>query len=204
MKRNQLCNYGEALENVKDINILECSEQDIFNVMKNALLKAFDRETTFDMRMLEQMELLEDKCDVGVVLEADNLMYPYIKLVIAITDGYYDDVQEKFKMYSKRDAEFDVLLTPFVCELDKHDERVGVYGGSNKDLTTAWRRVLISIFPKWEEKFKEYLERIKKSKIEAAQGDSKSKIDMINRKTKAICDKAEEEYNSELATIGLE
>ena len=103
MERRQLSEFGEAVANAKDVDILECSEQDIFNVMKDYLLKAFDTETTFDMRLLEQMELMENECSVGITNEKDGKLYPFVKLAIAIRDGYYDTDAKEFKLYKKRD-----------------------------------------------------------------------------------------------------
>jgi len=205
MERRQLSEFGEAVQNIKDIDILECSEQDVFGVMKEHLLKAFDRETTFDMRLLEQMELMEQECSVGITNEKDGKIYPFIKLAIAIRDGYFDDVEKQFKLYKKRDAEFEVRFTPFNCNLDKLGENThGIYGGSDKELTAAWRHVMMQVFPKWEEKFKAYLEAIKASKIGVIEKDAQAKIDRLNREKKVVCDKAEEEYKAELASVGLE
>ena len=182
MERRQLSEFGKAVENVKDIDILECSEQDIFNVMKEHLLKAFDRETTFDMRLLEQMELLENECGVGITNEKDGNLYPFIKLAIAIRDGYYDTEAKEFRLYKKRDAEFEVMFTPFNCKLDKLGENThGIYGGSDKNLTTAWRHIMMQVFPKWEEKFKAYLEKIKSAKIGETERDAQSKIERLNK-----------------------
>ena len=151
MERRQLSEFGEAVENAKDVDILQCSEQDIFNVMKEHLLKAFDRETTFDMRLLEQMELMEKECSVGIINEKDGKLYPFVKLAIAIRDGFYDSVEKQFKLYKKRDAEFEVMFTPFNCKLDKLGENThGIYGGSDKELTAAWRHVMMQVFPKWD------------------------------------------------------
>ena len=205
MERRQLSEFGEAVANAKDVDILECSEQDIFNVMKDYLLKAFDTETTFDMRLLEQMELMPNQCSVGITNEKDGKLYPFVKLAIAIRDGYYDTDAKEFKLYKKRDAEFEAMFTPFNCTLEKLNENThGIYGGSNKMLTTAWRKIMMQVFPKWEDKFKAYLETIKASKIGVIERDAQVKVDRLNREKKLICDKAEEEYKAELKSIGLE
>lgn len=205
MERRQLSEFGEAVENIKGIDILECSEQDIFNVMKDYLLKAFDTETTFDMRLLEQMELMENECSVGITNEKDGKLYPYIKLAIAIRDGYYDTGVKEFKLYEKRDAEFEAMFTPFNCSIDKLNENThGIYGGSNKMLTAAWRKIMMQVFPKWEDKFKAYLEAVKTSKIGVIERDAQVKVDRLNREKQLVCDKAEEEYKAELKSIGLE
>ena len=205
MERRQLSEFGEAVENAKDVDILQCSEQDIFNVMKEHLLKAFDRETTFDMRLLEQMELMEKECSVGIVNEKDGKLYPFVKLAIAIRDGFFDDVEKQFKLYKKRDAEFEVRFTPFNCNLDKLGENTHwIYGGSDKELTTAWRHIMMQVFPKWEEKFRTYLERIKNFKISEATKESEDKIKRLQRESRYACSKIEEEYSEELKSIGLE
>lgn len=201
----QTSEFGEAIENAKDIDILECTEQDIFNVMRDALLKAFDTETTFDMRLPEQMMLMEKEGSVGIVLEDDKKLYPFVKLAIGIRDGYFDDVEKKFKLYKKRDAEFEVLFTPFNCKLEKRGEKTGgIYSGSDKQLTAAWRKIMMSIFPKWEEKFRTYLEVIKNSKIKKATRTSEEEIKRLQRESKYLCHKAEEEYSEELKSIGLQ
>ncbi|MBE5756134.1 MAG: hypothetical protein E7341_05640 [Clostridiales bacterium] len=201
----QLSEFGEAIENAQGIDIWECSSVDIFEIMKEHLLKAFDKETTFDMRLLEQMELMTKECSVGITNEKDGNIYPFTKLAIAIRDGYYDTDAEEFKLYKKRDAEFEVMFTPFNCSLDKFRQNTGgIYSGSDKELTAAWRKVLMQVFPVWEEKFKAYLERIKAAKLGKIEGDIQSKIDRLNREKKAICEKAEDEYKQELASVGLE
>ena len=196
--------FSEAAYNAKDIDILECTEYDIFWVMKEALLKAFDKETTFDMRLLEQMELIDKNCIVGIVTEKDKKLYPFIQLGIGIKDGYYDEVDKQFKLYKKRDAEFDVTFTPFNCCLEKHGQKTGgIYSGSDKELTAEWRNIMKQLFPKWEEKFKAYLETVKKLKIEKAQKDSQIKIEVLEKESANACKKAEEEYLEGLKSIGL-
>ncbi len=205
MENMQKSEFGEAIENAEGIDILECSEHDIFNVMQEALLKAFDRETTFDMRMPQQMMLMEKDCSVGVMNEKDHKLYPFVKLVIGIRDGYYDDVEKVFKMYKKRDAEFEVLFTPFTCALEKHGQKTGgIYSGSDKNLTAAWRKIMMGVFPKWEEKFRVYLQTIKESKISEITNSSENEIKRLQREIRFGCHKAEEEYSEELKSVGLE
>ena len=205
MERLELSDAGKAVQNIKDIDILECSEQDIFEVMKSHLLKAFDNETTFDMRQLEQMELLIDECGVDIAKEKDGNFYPLIKLAIAIRDGYYDTNEQVFKIYPTRDAKFEAKFSPFTCSLDKFGENTrGIYSGSDKNLTTAWRQIMMQAFPMWEEKFKKYLLAIKAEKVRKVEEQTSTRIGRIKREHQLIIDRAEEDYKSELATVGLE
>lgn len=205
MENKQRSEFSEAAYNAKDIDILECTEQDIFWVMKDALLKAFDTETTFDMRLLEQMELIDKNCIVGIITEKDKKLYPFVQLGIGIKDGYYDEADKQFKIYKKRDAEFDVTFTPFNCCLEKHGQKTGgIYSGSDKELTAAWRKIMMGVFPKWEEKFRVYLETVKNLKIERVQNDSQAKMEQLQRESKHACSKADEEYLEGLKSIGLE
>ena len=205
MEKLEFSDAGKAIQNARGIDILECSEQGIFEVMKSHLLKAFDTETTFDMRQLDQMELLIDECGVDIEKEKDGKLYPLIKLAIAIRDGYYDTNEQVFKIYPTRDAKFEVKFTPFTCSLDKFGENTrGIYGGSDKNLTAAWRSVLMQVFPEWEERFKKYLLSIKESKVKKVEQEISTRIGRIKREHQVLIDEAEDEYKNELATIGLE
>lgn len=205
MDRREFSDFAKAAQNLQGIDILECSEQDIFDIMKQHLLKAFDRETTFDMREFEQMMLEPEKCSVGVEKEKDGELYPFIKIAIAIRDGYFDTTENKFKIYKTRDAEFEAKFTPFNCSLDKFGENTrGIYGGSDKQLTAAWRNILILTFPEWEEKFKKYLETVKNLKLKPIEEQKSTKIGRIKREHQVIVDAIEEDYKAELATVGLE
>ena len=202
MERRQLSEFGEAVANAKDVDILECSEQDIFNVMKDYLLKAFDTETTFDMRLLEQMELMPNQCSVGITKEKDEKLYPFVKLAIVIRDG--DMRNGKFKINKHRDAEFEITFTPFNCTMEKYKKQTGVYGGSDKMLTHEWRNVLRIIYGSiWDEKFKKYLEDIKSNKINRLRDQKSVKVGRIKAETEEACKRAEDEYNSELAALGM-
>lgn len=175
--------FGKAYENIQGIDILECSEEDIFNLMQPALLKAFDKETTFDMRLFQQMELMRDKGSIAVNIEKDGKLYPLIKLIILIKDGYYDEKAKLFKVQEHRNAEFELSLTPFTCTLEKYGKiHSGIYSGSDKELTKAWRLIMKGAFPAWEGKFRTYLETIKNAKINSSN----------------------KEFNEELSSVGLQ
>lgn len=174
--------FSKALENIQGIDILECREEDVFSLMLPALMKAFDKETTFDIRLLQQVNLVSDKGSVGMTTEKDGNLYPLIKLVIAIQDGYYDERAKSFKIQPHRNAEFELSLTPFTCALEKHGKSTGgIYSGSDKDLTKAWRAIMKIAFPAWEAKFRAYQQNIKSTKINQANA----------------------EYNQELSSVGL-
>ena len=175
--------FSKAYENIQDIDILECPEEDIFNNMQSSLLKAFDKETTFDMRLFQQMELMRDKGSIAVNIEKDGNLYPLIKLIILIKDGYYDEKAKLFKVQEHRTAEFELSLTPFTCSLEKHGKSTGgIYSGSDKELTKAWRLIMKGAFPAWEGKFRTYLETIKNAKINSSN----------------------KEFNEELSSVGLQ
>ena len=186
MANKQISKFCEALENIDGIDILECKEEDIFSLMQPSLLNAFDKETTFDMRKIEQIELLQGQSSVGTTTEKDGKIYPFINLVVTVKDGYFDPKTQQFNIFKTievvRDSIFDVTFTPFTCSLEKHSAaKNGFYSGSDKELTKAWRAIMKEVFPAWESKFRSYLETIKTSKIESTNA----------------------EYNQELESLGL-
>ena len=97
-------------------------------------------------------------------------------------DGYYDEKAKLFKVQEHRNAEFELSLTPFTCSLEKHGKSTGgIYSGSDKELTKAWRLIMKEAFPAWEAKFRAYQQNIKSTKINQANA----------------------EYNQELSSVGL-
>lgn len=202
MEERQQSEFAEALENAKEIDILQCTEGDLFEIMSHDLLKAFDKETTFDMRLLDQMELVEKDGSVGILTEKDGKLYPFVKIAVVIRDG--DMRNGKFKISKNRDAEFEITFTPFNCTMEKYKKQTGVYGGSDKMLTQEWRAVLRMVYGGiWEDKFKKYLEDIKAIKVGKINSEKSTRVGRITAESEEMLKKAEEEYNSELASAGL-
>lgn len=170
----------EAIKNVEGFNFTRMSYKEIFDKMRAMLVYAFDDVTTFDMRSTEQIKPL--LYDLGYVVEKDLKIYPATILTLQIMDW---DARNNCKDIWRK-ANFQLKLTPFRCELEKAEEKTGVYGGYDKDLTRLWRTILKCKYPEYEQGFKRYAIDARDVKIEQAKAEYE-----------AICDKADAEYNAE-------
>ena len=56
---------------------------------------------------------------------------------------------------------------------------------------------MMSLFPKWEQKFRVYLETVKNLKIDKVKSKSEEDIKKAQRESRYLCNKAEKEYNEE-------
>ena len=170
----------EALKNVENFNFTRMSYKEIFDKMQGMLVYAFDSVTTFDMRSSEQIKPL--LYDLGYVVEKDLKIYPATILTLQIIDW---DARNNCKDIWRK-ANFQLKLSPFKCELEKAEEKTGVYGGYDKELTRLWRTILKCKYPEYEQGLKRYAIDARDAKIEQAKAECK-----------AICEKADEEYNEE-------
>lgn len=178
--------YGQAFKNVKDFNFTQMSYGELFDLLKDDLVCAFDAVTTFDMRSPDQIELDLQYCDIGLVDEKDFKTYPAVVLGIKIVDW---DVRNQCKAVWRK-AYFQLKLIPFRCGLDKLDEMTGVYGGYDKELTIVWRKLLKEKYPAWEEAFQQYLLDVRNNKVETAK-----------RQCDAARMQADKEYDEEFASL---
>lgn len=152
--------------------------ENILSLLKKPLLKAFDSETTFDMRMESQMELLGG--GYFVQREKDGNFYTFTKLRIRIYDY---DIQRNCPDL-RRSAEFYLTLSPFNCSLSGVNEKGiadgSVYGGYDKQLTREWRSILRRLYSNWKELFDTYcsdVRAIQLAKAETVYKEARRKAD---------------------------
>lgn len=142
----------EAMKNVRDFNFTRLPKKEIFDVMRESLMKAFDKVTTFDMRVLAQVGLIEEGCGIKVVQEKDNKFYQAIVLSLKINDW---NPEIEYVDFLKKDY-FQLVLTPFTCLLTRVGDKDNMYADCDKELTEVWRKFLKQKFPLWETAFNDY------------------------------------------------
>ena len=174
---------------VQDYNIADMDLMWLFNQMSPTLMKAFDNETSYDMRVREQMVLDLDHSSYDLVRGKDGELYPKIIMNVIIKD--YDWMLRQ--VIENSAVHFECSFTPFTCSLDRDICTHGIYSGYDKELTSHWRKILNYTYPEiWAKSFKKYVERIKKLKIEASK---KVYDDSVLE--------AEKEYNEEINNLHL-
>ncbi len=147
---------------VQDYNIADLDLEWIFNEMADTLLKAFDSETSYDMRIREQMKLDIDHSSYDIVMGKDNEWYPKIIMSIVIKD--YDWMLRKVEENTA--VWFECSFTPFTCSLDRDISPRGIYNGYDRELTIAWRKILNKLYPEvWKNSFEKYIKRVKEIKL---------------------------------------
>ena len=149
--------FDEAFDNIKEFNMLELEEDYIFKTLLPELVSAFDKETTFDMRVPEQVELLKDRTSLGITNDKDGNIYPYIMLTMLVRD--WNPTAEKVCRFRK--GTFVLTLKPFDCSLEKYGEKSQMYNGADAELTNAWRNLLKQEFAEaWEDAYKQHKEKL--------------------------------------------
>ncbi|MFQ6752470.1 MAG: hypothetical protein ACLRFL_02790 [Clostridia bacterium] len=147
---------------VQDYNIVDLDLEWIFNEMSDTLLKAFDSETSYDMRTREQMELDLEHSSYDLIKGKDNEWYPKIIMNIIIKD--YDWMLRR--VIENSAVHFELSLTPFTCGLDRDISPRGIYNGYDGELTIAWRKMLNKLYPEvWKDSFEKYIKRVKEIKL---------------------------------------
>ena len=174
---------------VQDYNIVDINLECIFNEMSDTLLKAFDSETSYDMRTRDQMKLDLEHSSYNLVMGKDGEWYPKIIMSIVIKD--YDWLLRQVK--EDTSVWFECSFTPFTCSLDRDISPRGIYNGYDRELTIAWRKILNKLYPIiWKESFKKYVNRVKELKL------LKSKIN-YDEEVKI----ANQEYDQEIDDMDL-
>ena len=182
MKMVDAKKYCEAFDNIENFYFTKMDYGEIFDIMREILLKAFDSVTTFDMRLIEQIQLDLEDCYIGLVDENDYRTYPAVVLSLEVFDwDYVNNCKDPWRV-----SNFQLMLTPFRCGIDKPEQAYGIYSGYDKELTKAWRKILKDKYPEYEQGLKRYAIDARDAKIEQAK-----------REYEAIRDKADEEYNEE-------
>lgn len=171
----------KVLESVKkrykDCDFTELSYEEIFNVLRQTLVYAFDDVLTFYITGINQVKL----CNGETYVCSDRYgNVPAIDLHINVTQSLAD--------YS---GDFCLTITPYDCYLDNLKKDAGVYGWRDNVITQIWRDFMRKEYKEaYLVMFNAYFKNKKAIKDEEAKLAMERKL-ILNEK----------EYENEISTI---
>ena len=143
-------------ENYKTCDFTELSYEEIFNVLRQTLVYAFDDVLTFYITGINQVRL----CNGETYVCSDRYgNVPAIDLHINVTQSLAN--------YS---GDFCLTITPYGCYLDNLKKDAGVYGWRDKEITKVWRNFMKDKYGEaYVTIFKQYFENKKAIRNEDAK-----------------------------------